>query len=96
MSDLARLEALLADERLTDEERDAFEGMHEFIIRTRRPLTSKQSAWVDGVVARLELLVGEMTGPAFASGVIPRGRHVEMPDVLKVDPRTILPPGRKR
>jgi hypothetical protein len=96
MTDVEYLRALLADDRLTDDEREAFESMQDFASRTRRPLTVKQSSWARGVAARLELDTAELTGPAFASGAIPRGRPVDMPDVLRVDPKKILPPGRKR
>lgn len=96
MTDEDRLQALLRDERLNDREREAFEDMLEWVQVKERPLTPKQHAWVTETMHRLELDAGELSGPTFASGRIPRGRPVEMPEVLKVDPKKILPPNRRR
>lgn len=92
MTDLEYLRRLLADERLSDDEREAFESMYER-ASLGRVLSPKQVSWIRGVAARLELDADEMTGPAFASGAIPVGRPVETPAVLRHLPKT--PPGRR-
>jgi len=93
MTDLESLSHLLADERLTDAEHEAFESMHGYILAHGPKLTPKQSAWIRAVASRLELDAGELTGPAFASGAIPVGKPVAVPAVLRVLP--LKPPGRK-
>lgn len=92
--DISRLELLIADERLSFFEREAFESMlRQFRYADRKKLSEKQADMVARVSRRLELDADEPTGPSFASGTIPMGAPVEVPEVLRNLPKS--PPGRR-
>ena len=93
VADLKRLHRCIDDDRLQGDEREAFDDMARKLAKYSRPLTELQSQWVTRVMHRLELDVDEPTGPEFASGKIPAGAPVGVPDVLKVLPKR--PPGRR-
>lgn len=91
MTDRDLLRALLdEEERLTEAESKAFEGMANYLAD--RPhcagLTPKQRAWADAVAKRLEIdVLPEL------KGLVPTGRSVETPEVLRNLPKR--PPGRR-
>lgn len=91
MIDLALLTDLLHDERLTDTERDAFEGMQVWLVGDEnRTLSTKQRNWVKDVAARLD--VSETSLNLVSNGLVPRGNEVPTPEVLRYLPKR--PPGR--
>lgn len=97
-SDLDKLNALLADDRLSDEDREAFEGMKKRLVRgPTAKLSRPQSQWVDDIYHKLELDVGEGSANLFSSGKVKaEGKSSvvlpwEQPGYVKV----MKPPGRK-
>ncbi len=74
------LSKLLSDDEITDVERSAFDDMN----RQARSLTPAQRKWAEDVMRRIT--------PLDAS-LVPRGREVETPDVLKKLP--LHPPNRR-
>lgn len=91
MTDRELLQALIAeDERLTEAESKAFEGMTNYL--SEHPhcagLTQKQRLWADAVAKRLEIDVL----PSLAKA-LPVGRPIETPEVLRNLPKR--PPGRR-
>jgi hypothetical protein len=103
VSDLQILEELLEghDEELTLWEREAFASMHKRLeeianmkcaVKLTPVLTEKQRLAVDSARARLGLIV-ETSKNLYSRGLVPDGKHVPTPDVLKALPKK--PPGRR-
>ncbi len=87
-NDATRLARLLADDRLNEREREAFDEM----AQRGRILTARQRTWVDDVYRRLELDADEAEN-LWSDGAVPVGRPVDVPEVLRVLPKR--PPGRR-
>lgn len=85
MTDEELLRRLVADERLTEVELDAFGGMQKRLPRYR-VLTQDQRKWADDVARRLELDADDVEN-LFSSGKIKIGREVALPEVLKSLPK---------
>jgi hypothetical protein len=85
------LAALLRDDRLTDKERGAFDGMLRN-IRSGGKLSVIQRDWAKDVFDRLEL-DAEVTANLVSSGMVPRGKEVHLP--YEDMPKPLKPPGRK-
>lgn len=91
--DTDKLRQILHDERIRPDEETAFRSMLDTLESGRySSLTEKQRAWVDGVRARLELDAGDAEN-LYSSGLVPTGRPVETPDVLRKLP--MRPPGKR-
>jgi hypothetical protein len=90
-TDRAIITALLADDRLTYAERDAFEGMSRRLERWSN-LTPPQRQWATDVYERLELDSDEAAN-LYSTGQAPKGKPVATPEVLRRLP--LKPPGRK-
>jgi hypothetical protein len=82
LADRALVDKLLADDELTDQEREAFQRWRDQGWDLR--LTRQQRTWAEEVALRL------MPIPA---DVVPRGREVETPEVLRNLPKR--PPPRR-
>lgn len=98
--ELQMLNALLGDDRITEEDREAFEGMKKRLVRdSKNRLTRPQRQWAEDVYKRLELDAGEGSKNLFSSGKVKadpkaKGGVVfpwEKPDYVK----PLKPPGRK-
>lgn len=84
---------LLKDERLKDDEREAFEGMQSFLNGgSDRKLSRKQAEWVKDRYEKLELDSDDAMN-LFSSGKVPRGK--EVPPPFDISKRPLRPPGRK-
>ena len=85
--DIRMLNELLENSELREEEREAFLSMKEALDRYHQ-LTDKQRAWAklrhEALHPQYENLVSR--------GMVPRGREVETPSVLRNLPKR--PPGR--
>lgn len=96
--DLDKLSALLADDRTSDEDREAFKGMKKKLIRSpKAKLSRPQAQWVEDVYKRLELDAAEGSRNLFSSGKVKaEGKSSvtfpwERPGYVK----PLKPPGRK-
>ncbi len=94
--------ALLADDRLSDREREAFEDMSSRLqLSPRAVLTKAQAEWVER--RHLQLGLPEEAANLFSSGLVPEGRTHGVPPVRfpwqNQDGTNSLPkepPGRKK
>ena len=85
------LQALLRDDRLTDKERGAFEGMLRTLSGGGK-LSPAQRDWASDKFKKLELDT-HVEGDLVSSGKVPRGKEIRLP--FEDMPRPLKPPGRK-
>lgn len=86
LPDVALLDRIVADGDATAEEKKAFGEMRGLILAgERRRLSGKQRAWAEEVLRRVT--------PIDAS-LVPRGREVETPAVLRPENLPKKPPRR--
>jgi hypothetical protein len=91
LSDQEMLQALLRDDKLTEKERGAFDGMLR-TVSSGKKLTDTQRNWARDVFVKLEL-DADVGGSLFSSGMVPRGKEIRLP--FEDMPRPLKPPGRK-
>ena len=89
VTDAALLDAVLDSDRLDQDERHAFSNMRANLT-TYGKLTPKQRAWLDRVAERLD--VAEPSRNLVSAGLVPRGREVPLPDVLRPENLPKRPP----
>jgi hypothetical protein len=90
ISDRKLLQKTLEAMSATDSSRETFEGwLDEIESGQRKAISPKQRAWVNNVLDEYEPRAANLV----SRGLVPRGREVETPEVLKVLP--LKPPGRK-
>lgn len=87
--DLQLLRTVLASDKLSDDNREAFEDMLTRLDGQYLTLNEKQRAYVKGVGERHELLIEYENG--ISSGKVPRGREV----ALMVKDKPLRPPTRR-
>lgn len=74
-SDLALLRDLVADDRLSEDERDAFSDMYDSLCEGSRPtMTDKQRLWSQEVADRLGISYTRRSAERAEN--VPRGREV--------------------
>jgi len=91
-ADADLLRAVLDDPAIDDDTSAAFNDMLEQVTQRTRPLTERQREWVRTVADR-EGIVDPRTTNLVSRGVVPRGREVATPAVLRNLP--LNPPGRR-
>lgn len=85
------LQILLDDDRLTDKEKGAFEGMLRSLFNGGK-LSVAQRDWAADRFKKLELDTA-VEGDLVSSGKVPRGKEIRLP--FEDMPRPLKPPGRK-
>lgn len=94
MTHIQKLEVLLQDDRLADNEREAFHDMQLAIQNgVRATLSRPQAKWVDDVYGRLGLADEEASQNLWSRGKVPVG-IVEPPRHFELMPKPLRPPGR--
>lgn len=90
------LEALLGNEKLTDEERTAFGDMRRKIrLGYATILTKPQKEWVERRYLALELDADEPSENLFSKGAVPKGNANGPPLAFETQYKPLKPPGRK-
>lgn len=78
---------------LTENQRKAFEGMRDYLSKGgKRKLSPKQRKWASKILNQFEPIYGNYV----SSGIVPRGREVETPTILRRENLPMAPPGRKK
>lgn len=94
VKDNEMLKAVLEDERLEDEHREAFEGMQKFLSESAgNKLSTKQKLYVKDIYAKLELDASEGSKNLFSSGKVPKGNDVKL--LIDSMPRPLKPPAKR-
>lgn len=88
--DLSLLRVVLASDKLSDDNREAFDGMLTRLDGQYLTLNEKQRTYVKDVAERHELLIEYESG--VSSGTVPRGREVP----LLVKDKPLKPPSRRK